>query len=62
MFGNSKKYCNVFNGDPNNLSQKLISEAVMEIYSYAPGGKPTAETEKRKAAKNAYAIAIINKW
>ena len=39
-----------------------ISEAVMAIYSYAPGGKPTAETEKCKAAINAYTIALINKW
>ena len=39
-----------------------ISEAVFAIYSYAPGGKHTAETEKRKAAINAYTIVIINKW
>ena len=39
-----------------------ISEAVMAIYSYAPGGKPTAETEKRKRAIHAYSIAVINKW
>ena len=39
-----------------------ICEAVFAIFSYAPGGKPTAETVKRKTAINSYTTALINIW
>ena len=39
-----------------------ICEAVFAIFSYAPGGKPTAETVKRKTAINSYTTALLNIW
>ena len=48
------------------LGDKLpwVSEMVLAIVSYAPGGSPKVnkETTIRKAAVNAYAACLVNLW